>query len=99
MTKADLVNQIYERAIVSKKDAAKTLEMIFDIIRENLENGESINISGFGKFTVREKRARTGRNPRTGEEMEISARRVVTFKPSVVLRKAMSNTPDKTDSE
>ena len=99
MTKSDLVNHIYERAIVSKKDAAKTLEMIFDIIKENLENGESINISGFGKFTVCEKRARIGRNPRTGEEMEISARKVVTFKPSVVLRKAMNNTPDRPDLE
>ena len=99
MKKADLVNRIYERTIVSKKDAAKTLETIFDLIKENLENGESINISGFGKFTVHEKRARIGRNPRTGEEIEIDARRVVTFKPSVALRKAMNKTSDKSNLE
>jgi integration host factor subunit alpha len=91
MTKADLVDAIYERVGFSKKESAKIVELVFDIIKETLEDGEKIKISGFGNFVVREKRSRIGRNPQTGEEIEISARRVLTFKPSQVLRNALKN--------
>ena len=89
MTKADLVDAIYQRVGFSKKESAKIVEQVFDIIKETLETGENIKISGFGNFVVRDKRARVGRNPQTGEEIEISARRVLTFKPSQVLRNAL----------
>jgi len=91
MTKADLVNTIYERVGFSKKESARIVELVFDIIKETLEKGEKIKISGFGNFVVREKKARIGRNPQTGEEIEISARRVLTFKPSQVLRNALKD--------
>lgn len=91
MTKADLVDSIYERVGFSKKESAKIVEMVFDIIKETLEKGEKIKISGFGNFVVRDKRSRIGRNPQTGEEIEISSRRVLTFKPSQVLRNALKD--------
>ena len=91
MTKADLVNAIYERVGFSKKESARIVELVFDIIKDTLAEGEKIKISGFGNFVVREKRARIGRNPQTGEEIEISARRVLTFKPSQVLRNALKD--------
>ncbi|MBZ0274253.1 integration host factor subunit alpha [bacterium] len=91
MTKADLVNNIYERVGFSKKESAKIVEMVFDLIKETLERGEKIKISGFGNFVVREKRARIGRNPQTNKEITISARRVLTFKPSQVLRSALKD--------
>ena len=89
MTKADLVDAIHQRVGFSKKESAKIAEQIFDVIKETLETGEKIKISGFGNFVVRNKKARIGRNPQTGEEIEISARRVLTFKPSQVLRDAL----------
>jgi len=91
MTKADLVNAIYERVGFSKKESARIVEMVFDLIKDTLEKGQKIKISGFGNFVVREKRSRIGRNPQTGEEIEISARRVLTFKPSQVLRNQLKN--------
>jgi integration host factor subunit alpha len=66
------------------------VDLVFDMMKETLESGDKIKISGFGNFLVREKRARKGRNPQTGEELQISARRVLTFKPSQVLRKALN---------
>ena len=91
MTKADLVDAIYQRVGFSKKESAKIVEMVFDIIKDTLESGEKIKISGFGNFVVRDKRSRIGRNPQTGQEIEISARRVLTFKPSQVLRNALKD--------
>jgi integration host factor subunit alpha len=86
MTKADLVDQIYEKIGFSKKEAADMVELIFDTLKDNLGKGMKIKVSGFGNFIVREKRSRVGRNPQTGKSIEISARRVLTFKPSQVLR-------------
>ena len=91
MTKADLVDAIYQRVGFSKKESAHIVEHVFDTIKKTLETGKNIKISGFGNFVVRNKRARIGRNPQTGEEIEISARRVLTFKPSQVLRNALKN--------
>jgi len=90
MTKADLVNTIYERVGYSKKESAQIVETLFDIVKSTLERGERIKISGFGNFVVRSKRSRVGRNPQTGEAIEITARKVLTFKPSQILRTALN---------
>ena len=90
MTKADLVEVIHTKVGFSKKEAADVVELIFDLIKKTLETGENIKISRFGNFEVRNKRSRIGRNPHTGEAIEITARRVLTFKPSQVLKKAMN---------
>ncbi len=86
MTKADIVEALYEKVGFSKKEAADLVELVFDTIKTTLSQGQKIKISGFGNFLVREKRSRIGRNPQTGESIEISARRVLTFRPSQVLR-------------
>ena len=87
MTKADIVENVYEKVGgFSKKEAAEIVETVFDTIKETLERGEKIKISGFGNFVVRDKNARAGRNTQTGQEITISARRVLTFKPSQVLK-------------
>src|SRR3954454_16016092 len=86
MTKADIVEALYEKVGFSKKEAADLVELVFDQIKGTLATGNKIKISGFGNFLVREKRSRVGRNPQTGESIEISARRVLTFRPSQVLR-------------
>lgn len=90
MTKADIVETIYEKVGLSKRESARIVDMLFDIIKGKLENGENVKISGFGTFAVRNKNARRGRNPQTGEEITISARRVLSFKPSNVLRKLIN---------
>jgi integration host factor subunit alpha len=90
MTKADIVETIYEKIGFSRKESAEIVDLVFDLLKETLENGDKVKISGFGNFVVRGKRSRKGRNPQTGEEIQISARRVLTFKPSQVLRKALN---------
>ena len=90
MTKADIIESVYEKVGFSKKEAADVVEMVFDTIKETLERGEKIKISCFGNFIVREKKSRVGRNPQTGQEIEISARRVLTFRPSQVLKNALN---------
>ena len=90
MTKADIVETIYEKVGFSRKESAEIVDLVFDLIKGTLEKGDKIKISGFGNFVVREKRPRKGRNPQTGDEIQISARRVLTFKPSQVLRKALN---------
>lgn len=92
MTKAEIIENVYEKVGgFSKKEAADIVETIFEIIKDNLARGEKIKISGFGNFIVREKKARIGRNPQTGDEITISPRRVLTFKPSQVLKNALNN--------
>ncbi|RMG56937.1 MAG: integration host factor subunit alpha [Deltaproteobacteria bacterium] len=91
MTKADLVEVIYEKVGLSKKEAKEIVEMIFSIMKETLKEGEKIKISGFGNFVVREKKPRRGRNPQTGEDLEISARRVLTFKASQLLKEYINS--------
>jgi integration host factor subunit alpha len=73
------------------KDAAKIVESVFEIMKDSLARGEKIKISGFGNFSVKDKKSRRGRNPQTGSEIEISARKVLTFKSSQVLRKALNS--------
>ncbi len=86
LTKADIVDRVYKEAGFSKKEAANLIDLIFKIIKDTLAKGEKVKISGFGNFSIRDKATRTGRNPQTGESMQISARRVLTFKPSQVLK-------------
>jgi integration host factor subunit alpha len=93
MTKADLVETIYEKIGFSRKESAEIVDLVFDLMKETLESGQKIKISGFGNFLVRPKRSRKGRNPQTGSEIQITARRVLTFKPSQVLRKALNAEP------
>jgi integration host factor subunit alpha len=94
MTKADLVEAIHEQVGFSKKESADLVELVFDTMKGTLERGEKIKISGFGNFEVRDKRSRVGRNPQTGEVIEISARRVLTFKPSQVLKNVLNDQPE-----
>ncbi|MBN1381920.1 MAG: integration host factor subunit alpha [Deltaproteobacteria bacterium] len=91
MTKIDIIQEVYEKLGFSKKDAARIVESVFDIMKENLARGEKIKISGFGNFAVKDKKSRRGRNPQTGDEIEISARKVLTFKSSQVLRKILND--------
>jgi len=86
MTKADLVEIIFEKVGLSKKEAQDIIEIIFDTIKNSFVEGESVKIPGFGTFNVRKKAARRGRNPQTGEELEITPRRVLTFKASNQLK-------------
>ncbi len=87
MTKADIVESVYEKlGGFSKREAAEIVELVFETLKETLANGEKVKISGFGNFVVREKKSRMGRNPQTDDPIEISARRVLTFKPSQVLK-------------
>ena len=90
MTKADIVERIYEKVGFSKKEATDVVEAIFGIIKDRLEVAEKVKISGFGNFVVNEKRPRKGRNPQTGDEIIISGRRVLSFKPSQVLKKTIN---------
>lgn len=87
MRKADIANEIYERIGISKKEAADIVETVLSTIKSVLHKGETVKIAGFGNFVVRSKRARKGRNPKTGEEIGITPRRVVTFRPSQVFKK------------
>ena len=93
MTKADIIENVYEKVGFSKKESAEIVEMVFETIKETLEHGEKIKISGFGNFVIRSKKPRVGRNPQTGEEIEISARKVLTFKPSLVLKNLLNELP------
>ena len=86
MTKADIIDAVCEESGFPKRESAKIVENMLDIIKETLENGENVKLSGFGSFNIQNKRARRGRNPQTGEEITISARRVLSFKPGNVLR-------------
>ena len=90
MTKADIFDHVLQKLGLPKRECAELVELTFEIIKETLERGETVKMSGFGNFVVRQKRARRGRNPRTGEELEITPRRVLTFKPSLVLKEAMN---------
>src|SRR5262245_32433635 len=90
MTKEDIVERIYEQVGFSKKEATDVVESILEIIKAHLERAEKIKISGFGNFVLNTKRPRKGRNPQTGEEIIISGRRVLSFKPSPVLKKAIN---------
>jgi len=86
LTKNDLIEHIYLTTGFSKKESAGIVEEVFETIKSTLVTGENVKISGFGNFTVKHKDSRIGRNPQTGEAIEISDRNIVSFKPSMSLR-------------
>lgn len=90
MTKADLIENVYLKTGFSKKEAADIIEEVFDLIKSTLQDGETIKVSGFGNFVVQNKATRRGRNPQTGEALEISSRKILTFKPSQSLKCAVN---------
>ncbi|MDD9934098.1 MAG: integration host factor subunit alpha [Myxococcales bacterium] len=91
MTKAEIIDCVYEKVGgFSKKESAEVVEAVFDTMKETLAQGDKVKISGFGNFVVREKKERIGRNPQTGEPIPISARKVLTFKPSQVLKNVLN---------
>jgi DNA-binding protein HU-beta len=86
MNKTDLVSKVAELSELTKKDATKAVDAIFDAITEALKNGDKVQLVGFGNFEVRERSARKGRNPQTGEEISISASKTPAFKPGKALK-------------
>jgi len=90
MTKIDIVEKIYEKVGFPKGEVAKIVETTFDMIKETLQREDKILVSGFGNFVIRNKRARRGRNPQTGDHIEITPRRILTFKPSPVLKASLN---------
>lgn len=91
VTKADIVEKVYKDAGVSKKEAQDLVDLVFNVIKDTLSKGEKVKISGFGNFSIRDKATRVGRNPQTGQSMNISARRVLTFKPSQILKEDITD--------
>jgi integration host factor subunit alpha len=91
MTKAEIIDCVYEKVGgFSKKESAEVVEAVFETMKDVLSHGDKVKISGFGNFVVREKKERIGRNPQTGDPIPISARRVLTFKPSQVLKNVLN---------
>lgn len=86
LTKAKMADQLFEELGLNKREAKEIVELFFDEIRDSLENNTQVKLSGFGNFDLREKGERPGRNPKTGEEIPITARRVVTFRPGQKLK-------------
>jgi integration host factor subunit alpha len=91
LTKNEIVNSMYEQFDIPKKECAQIAEGIFDIIKDELENSNPVMVSGFGKWMVKSKRKRNGRNPKTGAPVVIAARKVVTFKPSTSLKNKVND--------
>lgn len=91
LTKADIAEHLFTQLGMSKREAKDMVEAFFEEIRQALERGEQVKISGFGNFDLREKNQRPGRNPKTGEDIPISARRVVTFRPGQKLKAWVEN--------
>jgi integration host factor subunit alpha len=94
LTKAQIIETLFAKGGLTKKESAQVIDTFLDLIKQSLQNGEDVLISGFGKFSVKEKQARRGRNPQTGEPMMLAPRKAVTFKSSVVLRGAMNRRGD-----
>jgi len=91
LTKADLAERLYNELGLNKREAKEIVELFFEEIKFSLEIGDPAKISGFGNFELRDKSERPGRNPKTGEEIPISARRVVTFRPGQKLKMRVEN--------
>ncbi len=89
LTKAEIITQIMELGL-DRKESARLLETLLEIMKQSLENGDDVMVSGFGKLSVKQKSPRRGRNPATGDDLMLDARKVVTFKPSGILRKRIN---------
>ena len=86
LTKAEMAERLFEEVGLNKREAKEFVDAFFDVLRDSLQRGQGIKLSGFGNFDLRQKNQRPGRNPKTGEEIPISARRVVTFHASQKLK-------------
>ena len=93
MTKADIISEVFDKVGLPKQDAEEMVEMILDLIKRTLKEGETVKLSGFGNFVVRKKNSRKGRNPKTGQEIEITPRRVVSFRPSMIFEEHVIESP------
>ncbi|EWH08592.1 integration host factor subunit alpha [Catenovulum agarivorans DS-2] len=91
LTKAEIAEHLFEKLGMNKRDAKELVEIFFEEIRVALESGEQVKLSGFGNFDLRDKGERPGRNPKTGEDIPITARRVVTFRPGQKLKSRVEN--------
>ena len=91
LTKADLAEQMFNTLGLNKREAKELVELFFEEIRKSLESGETVKLSGYGNFNLRDKNPRPGRNPKTGEEIPITARTVVTFRPGQKLKSKVEN--------
>jgi integration host factor subunit alpha len=91
MTKIELTNAISDATGMLKHDAIAALETLLEIIKETLEDGEDVKVAGFGKWEIKQKNERQGRNPQTGEPISISGRQIVTFKPSALLKDQLNS--------
>ena len=89
LTKNEIAEQVQDKTGLTRIESMAVVDCLFEIIKDDLKNGNDVRISGFGKWTVKSKKARKGRNPQTGESIMIDARKVVTFKSSAVLRKVL----------
>ncbi len=91
LTKAEMVEQLFDELGLNKREAKELVEMFFEEVRGALERGEGVKLSGFGNFTLRDKNQRPGRNPKSGEAIPVSARRVVTFRPGQKLKQRVEH--------
>jgi DNA-binding protein HU-beta len=91
MNKTELINKVAETTELSKKDATKAVDAVFEAISDALQGGDKVQLVGFGNFEVRERSARKGRNPQTGQEIEIAASKTPAFKPGKSLKDLVSN--------
>lgn len=98
LTKAEMSEYLFDKLGLSKRDAKELVELFFEEIRRALENGEQVKLSGFGNFDLRDKNQRPGRNPKTGEDIPITARRVVTFRPGQKLKSRSKTLRPKTSN-
>lgn len=90
MTKADIVEKVHEKIGLSKSESADFVDHVIELMKSTLEGGEKIKIAGFGNFEVKKKADRRGRNPQTGEAITIEARKILTFKPSNILKNSLN---------
>ena len=93
VTKEKIITEVFDQTELARKDARQAVEKLMEVLKKTLASEEDVLISGFGKFMVKRKRARRGRNPQTRESLELKARRVVVFKNSGILRKKVNNEP------
>ena len=98
ITKADLANTLFDELGLNKREAKEFVELFFEKVRQALESGETVKLSGFGGFSIREKNSRPGRNPKTGEAVPVCARRGVTFRASQKVKEQVSANTDRIDS-
>ena len=99
LTKADMVEHLFEEVGLNKREAKDLVEMFFEEIRDALQTGRNVKLSGFGNFMLRDKTQRPGRNPKTGEEIPVTARRVVTFRPGQKLKQRVEEYAGSSDAD